>query len=291
MLVLVLVRALAALTITVLGGCSLIYPLGDDLVSVSASDAAAPDSATSTGDAAPPASPYDDGGGPADGPTSRYAKAVLDDAPIVYLRLGESAGPTALNLAGPGGTYAVTGVTLGAPGALAGDTDTAVTFTDGSGAISMPPGAEFDGLAPFSVEVCVKPSASNTSLGFTIDHEAFSGGRRGWLLRTGETGFVFERWDEPTGRAIGSPAPPATGVWQHVVGVFDGTRAYLFVDGSLVSQDDIPLPIPVRGNTYSIARQNSGGSGNSFRGDLDELAIYDKALTGSRIAAHYAAAK
>lgn len=230
----------------------------------------------------------------ANGPSSvsRYRAAVIEDGPLLYLRLGESRGATAKDEIGTtNGTYSSAGLTYGAPGALAGDPDTAMTFKDGSGRIDLPFSAEFDGLNPFSVEVWVRAAPANTTLGFVVDHEIHGSARRGWALRVGED-ISLERWaSESTSRSIGNISP-AAGSWHHVVGVFTGTRQSLYLDGALFVEDGDNLAIPDVGTPYSIGHQSCDcNAENSFVGDLDELAIYAKPLTAERISAHYAAAK
>src|SRR5687768_14662270 len=60
---------------------------------------------------------------------SAYSMTVLADAPVAYWRLGEASGPFAFDATGHGhtGTYMMS-PGLGTPGAIAGDSDTAVRF-------------------------------------------------------------------------------------------------------------------------------------------------------------------
>src|SRR5207244_2656836 len=66
-----------------------------------------------------------------------YESTVLADNPLVYWRLGESSGTTASDSSGHGvtGQYQA-GVTLSAPAALVGDTDTAVASTGAGVAVT-----------------------------------------------------------------------------------------------------------------------------------------------------------
>lgn len=228
-----------------------------------------------------------------DAATSRYASAVLADEPTLYWRLGESTGTTAKATAGADGTYSVTGLALGAPGAIAGEPDTAVTLTDGSGRITLDTGASFDGVVPFSVELWVKPSPSNTNLGFVFDHTHWSDNeRRGWNLLAGNDQTNFERWASRTDRSVAYGAPLSVGQWHHLVGTFDGAALRVYVDSVRISEQGTSLALPARTSVLTIGHQSCDcGSINSFIGDIDELAIYDKALTDGQIAAHYAAAK
>src|SRR5207249_8077529 len=93
-----------------------------------------------------------------------YSPAVLADLPIGYWRLGESSGQTTASDASGNshaGTY-VNGPTLGVPGALAGDGDTAARFSAASSQyVTIANSSAFD-VSALSVELWVKTSATTT---------------------------------------------------------------------------------------------------------------------------------
>ncbi|HEY6461522.1 MAG TPA: hypothetical protein VIY73_15250, partial [Polyangiaceae bacterium] len=79
-----------------------------------------------------------------------YPGVVMADLPLSYWRFGEASGTVAVDQMGAtNGTY-VGGVTLGAPGAIAGDGDTAATFDGATGYVDMGTGFAFGGTAPMS---------------------------------------------------------------------------------------------------------------------------------------------
>ena len=77
------------------------------------------------------------------------------------------------------------------------------------------------------------------------------------------------------------------GFWHHVVGVYDGSLASdnikLYVDGELQSvtynHTDNILDIPAQ---LSVGC-NNGETGDCFSGDIDEVRIYNRALTPAEI--------
>jgi len=73
----------------------------------------------------------------------------------------------------------------------------------------------------------------------------------------------------------------------HLVVTFDGTNKKLYVDGNLMTPgtDDAPVTMTRTANICFIGR---GFSSSQFQGVLDEVAVYDYALTETRIDAHYA---
>jgi hypothetical protein len=226
-------------------------------------------------------------------PTSRYAAAVLADEPLLYYRLREAAGaPARDEVSGTTVPYPITGVTYGAVGPpLAGDTATALTTTDGSGALKLGPTAEFAGVAEFSVEAWVDPSPTGSALGFLVDHEAWTDGRQGWVFRVGKEDVGLERWVTVDGGATGAAAGTGlagAGQWHHVVGTFDGTSQRLYIDGVRSGSAGGGTPIPAIGVPFSVGKQNcSPCLSTGFIGAFGELAIYSKALAENRITAHF----
>lgn len=125
-----------------------------------------------------------------------------------------------------------------------------------------------------------------------VDHTDWAD-RRGWDLLVGSDGLAFERWaSNSASPAVAGSGPVAVDVWHHVVATFDGTVSRLYVDGVRVAQTTTTIAIPPRTSTLTIAHQGCAcGGTTAFLGEVDELAIYDKALTDGQITTHFAAAK
>jgi hypothetical protein len=228
--------------------------------------------------------------GPDTSPPTAYTTAVFEDAPIGYFRLGEATGETADNQVpgGPDGMY--TGIVqLGLAGALSGDGDTAVGLDRAtSGYVDVGDNYDFPDDASFTLEAWVKPPSPTD----------------------GDYHEILSKWHEPPGRAgielfyldgevrfarevddsmldIASAAGLEAGVYTHIVATYDGAMMRLYFNGiqraaqpsSLLLADiDIPFQIGMGGNA-------------GFTGTIDEVAIYDHALTDGRIKAHYQAAQ
>jgi len=253
----------------------------------SASDGAASDSTATDGEGG-----FAEGGeaNPDAGCQTSYAGLVLEAGPLVYLRFGEQSGTVAHDATGhiEGGTYPLTGVGLGAPGALIGDCDTAVEL-GGSQGIRMPPGLDFEGGAPYSVELWIKRD-SIVDGQFVLDHE--NSPRGGWDLVAAANGAVeFERYmDAGSYVSIGGGAVDA-GAWHYVVGAFDGTTLYLYVDGQAVQPVFANNSIPQVLGQWTVGGLNCQPTfcSNDFAGALDELAVYGFALSQTTVAEHYQA--
>jgi hypothetical protein len=78
------------------------------------------------------------------------------------------------------------------------------------------------------------------------------------------------------------------GQWHHVAAVYDGTNMFLYVDGTLdVSQ---PATGSIVQDSYPVCLgENAQMSGRIFNGLIDEVSLYNRALTASEVQAIYAA--
>lgn len=113
----------------------------------------------------------------------------------------------------------------------------------------------------------------------------------GWAFQgdstTGQLGLVFGNGSTFEGTI--STTDLLDGAFHHVVGVWDGSRVRLYVDGIEQNVSD-PLPAPAGNNrAINIGYSWGGGSPNRFfRGGVDDLQIYSRALSASEISALYA---
>ena len=76
------------------------------------------------------------------------------------------------------------------------------------------------------------------------------------------------------------------GVWRHVVFVKEGAVGKIYVNGvdATASTDDISGDVDSAGDNCEIGRRNLGGSvTRCFNGSLDEIAIFDTALSLSAV--------
>ncbi len=219
-----------------------------------------------------------------------YIETILQDAPLAYWRFGETSGAIARDERDAyNGTY-TGGVTLGAAGAIAGDTNGAATFDGDSGYVVVGPGAglSFSGNHPYTLEAWVKPARTIT------EEERIMGRRVGIIGSSNVEGYrltlyndiVFDRYagDRLIGEA--KAVRPPLEKFTHVVATYDGSALSLYTDGSL-SWKSIQAtdPLPAIAADFVIAA-NSLKEDLYFRGTLDEVAVYGIALSAERIKEH-----
>jgi hypothetical protein len=220
------------------------------------------------------------GSTPPPAPSSPYGDAVLADAPVSWWRLGEASGSIAADARGANdGSYAA-GTTQGAAGLLGSDADKAARF-DGAGA-HVTTGST--GLAPgtaFSLEAWIRPEALPAAGSFaSIATRAesyslqFNGPRLEWtVIQNG----ARRRLQAPAGAV-------AAGQTYHVVGTYDGTTQRLYIDGVQVATIGLTGAAGA-GSGFEIGSWDGGSE--FFKGTIDEVAFYDKALPGLQVKKHH----
>lgn len=82
-----------------------------------------------------------------------------------------------------------------------------------------------------------------------------------------------------------------TGAWMNVVGVYNGSNLSIYINGSL-SQGSLTGSIPTSPYTGSSALLiGDDGAPHKLSGLIDDVRIYNRALSAAQIAAMYAGGK
>ena len=220
-----------------------------------------------------------------------YSAVIVADKPLGYWRLGESdPSQPAKDASGNGndGTYNL-GVTVGQPGAISRDPDTAVKFDGSTGYVDIPSsaGGTFDLGNGFTLEAWVLNTGNGTGQAGRI----FSNREPGFGLGIKYTGVVDSvRFTTFGVKDYDSTLTviPEDGNYHHLVLVFDSSStANFYVDGNLT--DSIPGPGPARSSNSHLYIGTNPASPEYFGGNIDEAAIYKYELTAAQIKTHFQA--
>jgi hypothetical protein len=82
-----------------------------------------------------------------------------------------------------------------------------------------------------------------------------------------------------------------TNVWYHIAGVRGSNYIQLYVNGQLEAQTSVDFPVGYGNFPLYFATTGQSYWDHKFGGALDEVALYDRALSASEIAAIYSAGK
>jgi len=223
-----------------------------------------------------------------------YSQAVLESGPTAYWRLGEPAGSgTAGDATGRGNIGSYTGtVTLGVPGALAREADTAATFDGSSGNVGMSSVSADPQSYSLELWFATTTTRGGKLIGFGNKQTGLSNtyDRHIYMTNTGQ--LIFGVYP---GRAVTvtSSAGYNDGRWHHLVATMGTSGMALYVDGAVVGTSANTASQHYNGY-WRAGGDSVGGAWPSapssayFTGTLDEVAIYQSALTAQQVSAHYA---
>jgi uncharacterized repeat protein (TIGR01451 family) len=209
---------------------------------------------------------------------------LLADHPSGFWRLSDAAGSTtAADASGNGLSGAVDpGVSFGQPGATAGDT--AATFSGNAAAVTVAPSAVLELVNAVSVEAWVRPTAASQNGG--IFEKTVGGWVNSQYMLMLEAGVAKFRVRTATGALlpVDGPVLPVN-TWTHLVGTFDGTTLRLYVNGALYASAAAQGPIQSGSGVAFIGKL--GQNLYPFVGSIDEVAVFNGALSADRVRAHY----
>jgi hypothetical protein len=170
------------------------------------------------------------------------------------------------------------------------------SYYNGSGArTTIPFNAALNpaSTSPFTIEFWAKPKASDND-DCTVFNRVTDGNRSGWVFfqRDAATGWNWRLYNG-SGSTVGWNLTGGTATldaWSHVVGVWDGTTAKLYVNGvdTAAANTGAGGYSASTTATFSLGAYDTGGSGSTAF--IDEVAFYPSALSDSQILAHYNAA-
>ncbi len=226
-----------------------------------------------------------------------YSSRVLATAGLIdYWRLGESGGPTLADSKGTANATVTGEPGFGIVSALPGDTNTSLSFNGNADAAQA--AVDLSGTSKLTLEFWMKwdnfandddlafeftPNFNSNPGGFLVDPNApEEGGQFGVGIGSGES------------RNTAYFARPSAGAWHHYALVLDSTapaaeQVIPYVDGKPVSyvktKSGTGAGNFANSNLYFMSR----AAGALFAaGDLDEVALYNKALSAATIEDHYA---
>ncbi len=229
--------------------------------------------------------------------TGSYPSRVLGTTGLLsYWRMGDTSGNTLVDSYGNSNATTVGAPTLGAPGVISGDSDTAVAFNGTSDAAQA--NLALSGTSKVTIEFWMKwngftddddlafeftPNFNSSSGGFLVDPNApQAGGKFGVAIGNGSSrnNAFFNR--------------PSAGQWHYYAFVLDSSAAAAdqitpYVDGQPVAYTKVNSGTGA-GNFANSTLNFMSRAGSSLfgAGTLDDVALYTRALDSATVAAHYA---
>jgi hypothetical protein len=153
---------------------------------------------------------------------------------------------------------------------------------DGEDMVTVPASEDLDLTEAFTLEVWIKPEAEG-EYGHLFAKEDTA---------EEQTAYVITKHEDRLLAKLGFPgveeqSPSETleiGPWQHVAATYDGGRVRLYIDGELVGDAGVE-DIRSTDGALRIGGADLWWSDEGFKGRIDEVRIYNRALTAGEIAA------
>jgi prepilin-type N-terminal cleavage/methylation domain-containing protein len=156
--------------------------------------------------------------------------------------------------------------------------------------IVIPDSEFFEGMDNLSVEAWVKPYTKGGAHGIITKWTAVTGGP--FLLRLWHHNKVtfFVQTGEGKIRKGYSFATSSVRIpqnkWSYLVGTYDGEEIKIYINGKLSGTKEWNKGTALRGITDMVIGEDRNNK-HSFRGKIDEVAVYRRALTAEEIKMHY----
>jgi hypothetical protein len=249
-------------------------------------------------------------------PTAPYPLTVIDDYAIGFWPLNEGPdngagndGTTAYDYAG-GNDGVYTNVVLGQQGYAAGlagqygytpptDTNTSALFgayATNNSYVAQIPNINFAAASngsSFSVEAWVNGNGNTQTSGACIVGKGFGNGGEQFTMDY-TTGWRFYVREAGGASVVAVSTNTADGNWHHLAGVLDTVQGSvtMYVDGVARSTTPYSASTGILSTALPVtigSRQASAGStfNDNFVGEIEDVAIYNYALTATQVSNHY----
>ncbi|WP_448621152.1 PKD domain-containing protein [Geodermatophilus sp. URMC 65] len=225
------------------------------------------------------------------GSASRPYDTMVDgDGAVDHWRLGETSGTTAYDYAGPNNMTVGSGVTRNVTGAIAGDGDKAYRFNGTSAGSAATQTAQASPQV-FTVEAWFQTTTTGGGkiVGFGNARTGLSTSYDRHVYMDAQGRVYFGVYNGAK-RTVQSTAAFNDGRWHHVAGTLSPSGLALYVDGALVSsRTDVTTANPITGY-WRVGGDTSWATGlDWFAGQIDEVAVYSRALSAAEMADHHRA--
>ncbi|HYE86931.1 MAG TPA: carboxypeptidase regulatory-like domain-containing protein, partial [Vicinamibacterales bacterium] len=197
-------------------------------------------------------------------------------SPVARWAFDEGTGLTAADSTGNGHTATLLN---GTAWSAVGQFGKAIALDGMDDGVTAPGSADFDIVNALSLSAWVLPNSSGTIQ--TLIEK--SGTASAYSLGIGPDGRA-EAIVYPNGVAVvaQSVAPLASQLWSHLAATYDGAGLKLFVNGALVATTPGAGSLPVTEGAIWLGRSETG---NVLNGRLDEVRIYDRAISEAEVTA------
>jgi hypothetical protein len=218
-----------------------------------------------------------------------YGTLVESLGPVSYWRLGETSGTTAADELGANtGTY-VNGVSINQNGALADDTNRCARFDGDNDYVNI--GTMNVGGSAMTI-VCWfnADNFSDNDARFISKSNGGATANQWWSLCTADSSGMkldcYLKTSSTTAHLTATSGGLTAGQWTFAAMVYNGSTLRLYKDAVQVGSTSLTGTISTSGSVSARIGGNPDGT-DDFDGGLDEVAVFNKALTAAELTLLY----
>lgn len=141
--------------------------------------------------------------------------------------------------------------------------------------IGRPENLDFNENDPYTFMAWVKPRSANQNGYILTKYDRYVAGQFQWGLENGKHMSHRETWPWQTTASD----PLAVDEWSHIATTYDGTTLKIFTNGVETGSVNIGSINSIGRDLIIGARHRSGAINDHFIGDIDELSIWNRALS------------
>lgn len=213
---------------------------------------------------------------------------------VAWWKFDEGSGTTAYDSSGNGNH----GTLMAGASYVAGISGTALSLDGVNDYVRVPDANSLD-LTTLTIEAWIRfeavrpPFTGNQGIVNKYRHDKPSEGGYLVFVREGDGALLFRVKDDAGNVAGGNSSWSdvflTPGVWQHVAGIYDGTTGRLYLNGVLVASQILPITITANNQPLLIGAlmDQFANVYRFFGGFIDEVRIYNRALTEEEVQARY----
>ncbi len=154
------------------------------------------------------------------------------------------------------------------------------------GCVEVPASPLLDLAEGFTIECWIKTDVAGQGNSWFVNRVFGGGEANGYRMGVLEGNPCIEVPATPWSHHLRANAALETGRWVHVAGTFDGKVERIYIDGK--EQGSMDRPGPVNPSTFHLILGNYEiGHPAFFNGLLDEVKIYDRAMTADEVRARF----
>jgi hypothetical protein len=205
------------------------------------------------------------------------AQATSTGQLIAHWQLDEGSGTTLIDASG----FNNSATTTGNPGWVQGVKGQALRLNGSGQFATVANDASLRLSEQITIALWVRPEKRAVQ---SLINKANFGARNGYELSLANNGRISFQINHNSSRVISQASYPSNGrTWMHIAATYDGSTLKIFIDGVENSSSNLSSSPLIGTNDLPLMIGAEQGGGNSFMGALDDIMIYNSALSSSQI--------